>query len=130
MKIAYNAANVADAYLFRQRLEAEDIPAFVIGEYGRGGVGELPANTGVLVWVADDDLEAARALVAEWEGDLPALADDEAGEVDEDRVEANVADVRQSSGYIIARRGILLVAVVLGGALLLSWLRTLAGRGG
>ena len=57
MKIACDAANIADAHLFRQRLDAEDIPAFVIGEYGRGAVGELPANTGVLVWVVDDDLE-------------------------------------------------------------------------
>ena len=57
MKIACDAANIADAHLFRQRLDAEDIPAFVIGEYGRGAVGELPANTGVLVLVVDDDLE-------------------------------------------------------------------------
>lgn len=130
MKIAYNAANIADAHLFRQRLEAEDIPAFVIGEYGRGAVGELPANAGVLVWVADDDLEAARALVAEWETGDDVLPDEgDAGDPDAD-VDPKADPGQRTGGYTLARGMILLMAVTIGGALLLSWLRTLAGRGG
>ena len=59
----YSAANTADAHLIRQMLEAEGIPAFIQGEYLQGAVGELPANTEILVRVADENAGAARAKV-------------------------------------------------------------------
>ena len=41
MRTVYEAANLIDAHLVRQALEAEGIPAFVRGEALTGGMGEL-----------------------------------------------------------------------------------------
>lgn len=125
MQIAYAAANIADAHLFRQWLEDAGIPAFVLGEYLRGGVGELPANTEVYVWVPDAHLEEARIRVREWEAGEAAMPEE-----DEADAEPTAAPVARSGGYTLARGVMLLAAVVIGGALLLSWLRALAERGG
>jgi Putative prokaryotic signal transducing protein len=77
MIIIYRAANIADAHLIRQMLEAEGIHAFIQGEYLQGAVGELPANTEILVHVGDDDYAAARAVVERWENaDVEAIEDD------------------------------------------------------
>jgi Putative prokaryotic signal transducing protein len=79
MRIVYRAANIADAHLIRQMLEAENIPAFIQGEYLQGAVGALPANTEILVHVGDDDYAAARAVVERWESaDAEAIEDEEA----------------------------------------------------
>lgn len=80
MIIIYRAANIADAHLIRQMLEAEGIHAFIQGEYLQGAVGELPANTEILVQVGNDDYAAARAVVERWESaDVEAIEDDEEG---------------------------------------------------
>ncbi|MBW8850256.1 MAG: DUF2007 domain-containing protein [Xanthomonadales bacterium] len=139
MKIAYTAANIADAHLLRQWLEAEGIQAFVLGEYLRGAAGDLPANTEVFVWVADDDLDAARAIVAAWERETPALPDDEdaadeaaagTGEAMAGRAADAEALAAKPGGYTLARGMIVLIAVVICGVVLLGWLRTLAERPG
>lgn len=80
MIIIYRAANIADAHLIRQLLEAEGIPAFIQGEYLQGAVGELPANTEILVHVADENADAARAIVDEWESAEPVMLEEEAAE--------------------------------------------------
>lgn len=73
----YRAANVTDAHLIRQMLEAEGISAFILGEYLQGAIGELPANTEVRVQVGDDDYAAARAVVERWESaEVEAIEDD------------------------------------------------------
>lgn len=41
MRTVYEAANIIDAHLVRQALEAEGIPAYVRGEALTGGIGEL-----------------------------------------------------------------------------------------
>lgn len=41
MRTVYEAANIIDAHLVRQALEAEGIPAYVRGEALIGGIGEL-----------------------------------------------------------------------------------------
>lgn len=77
MIIVYRAANITDAYLIRQMLEAEGIHAYIQGEYLQGAVGELPANTEILVQVGKDDYAAARAVVETWESaDVDAFEDD------------------------------------------------------
>ena len=77
MIVIYRAANIADAHLIRQMLEAEGIHAFIQGEYLQGAVGELPANTEILVQVGDDDYAAARAVVERWESaEVEHLEDD------------------------------------------------------
>ena len=80
MIIVYRAANIADAHLIRQLLEAEGIPAFIQGEYLQGAVGELPANTEILLHVADENADAARAIVDEWESAEPVLLEEDAAE--------------------------------------------------
>ncbi len=80
MIIIYRAANIADAHLIRQMLEAEGVPAFVQGEYLQGAVGELPANTEILVHVADENADAARAIVDEWESAEPVLLEEDVAE--------------------------------------------------
>jgi hypothetical protein len=71
MIIVYRAANITDAHLIRQMLEAEGITAFIQGEYLQGAIGELPANTEILVRVADGNADAARAIVEAWEKSDP-----------------------------------------------------------
>ncbi|TXH66497.1 MAG: DUF2007 domain-containing protein [Lysobacteraceae bacterium] len=67
MRSIYEAVHIADAYLIRQLLEQEGIPAHVAGEYLQGVVGEIPADTRVRVMVADEDSGRAREIIREWE---------------------------------------------------------------
>ncbi len=76
----YRAANTVDAHLIRQMLEAEGIYAFIQGEYLQGAVGELPANTEVLVQVSDEHYAAARAVVQRWESAEIENSEDDADE--------------------------------------------------
>lgn len=67
MKQAYRAANPVDAQLVVDLLASVGIDAFVQGQFLSGGVGELPAGELLRVWVPDDELERARACIAERE---------------------------------------------------------------
>jgi hypothetical protein len=117
MIIVYRAANIADAHLIRQMLEAEGIAAFIQGEYLQGAVGELPANTEILVRVSDEHFDAARAVVAEWESGEPMTFDDE----DDDVVAVT------ASGPVATRSAIryflVFVAIVVGGSIAMILLR-------
>ncbi len=119
MIIIYRAANIADAHLIRQMLEAEGIPAFIQGEYLQGAVGELPANTEILVHVADDNVEAARAIVDEWQSAEPVVFDD--GMHDDGRLEAPPQRAA-GGGYSLAKGVVLFLVVVIGGALAMALL--------
>lgn len=119
MIIAYRAANIADAHLVRQMLEAEGIPAFIQGEYLQGAVGELPANTEILVRVSDDRYDDARAVVAEWESGEPVVFDD-----DEDDDAAAVATAPTAKRSAI-RYFLLFVAIVVGGSIAMILLQRL-----
>lgn len=63
MRTVYDAANLIDAHLVRQALEAEGIPAFVRGEALIGGMGDLGVFGLVAVLVPDAAWIEARALV-------------------------------------------------------------------
>ncbi len=63
MRTVYEAANVIDAHLVRQALEAEGIPAYVRGEALAGGIGELGVFCLVAVMVPELAWPQARALV-------------------------------------------------------------------
>lgn len=71
MRIVYQSTNVADLYLLRDLLAQADIQAHVQGEYLRGGIGELPADTPVSLAVPDEQAEAAREIVLDWERSRP-----------------------------------------------------------
>lgn len=72
MKAAYDAQNLIDAQLVCDLLHSAGIPARVSGAGLLGAAGELPAIGVVQVLVPDDDIERARAVVAEWDaGEIP-----------------------------------------------------------
>lgn len=112
MQIIYRAANLADAHLVRQLLESEGVPAFVQGEYLQGAVGELPANTEVFVHVHDAHVDAARAVVADWESSEPVAFDDE----DLDPVDS-IEPTSLPTHAVGVKRLLLFVAVVVGGVI-------------
>lgn len=76
MRTVYEAANLIDAHLVRQALEAEGIPAFVRGEALIGGMGDLGVFGLVAVMVPEAAWQEARALVDAL--DLGGIADDKA----------------------------------------------------
>ncbi|WP_449446351.1 putative signal transducing protein [Thermomonas brevis] len=78
MRTVYDAANVIDAHLVRQALEAEGIPAFVRGEALTGGIGELGVFGLVAVMVPEAAWPQARDIVAALAlGEAEPLAEDD-----------------------------------------------------
>ncbi len=65
MRTVYEAANLIDAHLVRQALEAEGIPAFIRGEALIGGMGDLGVFGLLAVMVPEAAWPQARALVEE-----------------------------------------------------------------
>lgn len=65
MRTVYEAANLIDAHLVRQALEAEGIPAFIRGEALIGGMGDLGVLGLVAVMVPEAAWPQARSLVEE-----------------------------------------------------------------
>lgn len=63
MHTVYRADNLFDAHLVKDALEAEDIPAFIAGEYLTGGVGQLPALDYIAVQVPESSLVVANGIV-------------------------------------------------------------------
>jgi predicted metal-dependent HD superfamily phosphohydrolase len=75
MKQAYHAANPVDAQLVVDLLASEGIAAFMQGQYLSGAVGELPAGELLRVWVPDEELARAKAVIAGREAQAPLLED-------------------------------------------------------
>lgn len=63
----YDADNLIDAQLVLDLLLDAGLQAHVSGAALSGGVGELPVSGLVKVWVRDDQAEAARACLADWQ---------------------------------------------------------------
>ena len=72
----YFAESPMDAELVAQLLRQAGITAHVLGSDLLGAVGELPALGLVKVWVEDVRVDAARALVADWQA-APVPDEDE-----------------------------------------------------
>jgi hypothetical protein len=70
MHIIYRAENLFDAHLVKDALEAEDIPAFIAGEYLTGAVGQLPAMDYIAVMVPESSQATARDIVSAVEARL------------------------------------------------------------
>jgi hypothetical protein len=90
MQIIYRAANLFDAHLVKDALEAENIPAFISGEYLTGAVGQLPAMDFIAVMVPESSLSAASDIVRDVEAQLSEarLAMKEQGEAPDDPLAA------------------------------------------
>ncbi len=126
MTVVYRPANTAEAHMVRQMLEAEGIPAYIQGEYLQGAIGGLPiSNTELMLRVADEHAEAARAIVDAWESGEPVQLDDD---IDDADASEPVRLERQASGggYTLGKGLLLLFAVVLGGGLAMTLLRRYA----
>lgn len=67
MRSVYSASSLLDARMVADQLQREGIHAEIFGGYLQGGAGELPATGLVRVMVADEDLDRAARIVAEWE---------------------------------------------------------------
>ena len=70
MMVVYHASNSIEAYLIKNLLEQEEIPAYVFGDYLQGGVGEIPAIGLVTVNVSDSDYTRAKEIVDEWDASV------------------------------------------------------------
>lgn len=75
----YQAINSIDAHLVKHALEAEGIPAFVLGEALMGGAGELLAGGFIEVRVPEAFRNEAEALLRE----LPLAGQLEPSEADD-----------------------------------------------
>ena len=67
MKLVYRASNIIEANIVAGMLRAQGIETHVGGFYLQGGIGELAAQDFANVHVADEDVELARKLIAEYE---------------------------------------------------------------
>jgi len=72
MLSVYDASNSVEAYMILNLLESEGIKGRVDGEFLTGGVGELQAIGIVQVAVADQDYDAAKRIVTQWEAEQPS----------------------------------------------------------
>jgi hypothetical protein len=86
MHTVYRAANLFDAHLVKDALEAEGIPAFISGEYLTGAVGQLPAMDFIAVMVPESSLSIATGIVHGVEAQLieARLAISEQGDAPDD----------------------------------------------
>ena len=67
MQKLYEASDSLEAQLLKDRLQAQHIPAVVLGDGLLGGAGELPAMVFPTVWVVESrDLVPARRVLAEF----------------------------------------------------------------
>lgn len=67
MKIIYRAADILEAHIVSGMLIARGIEAYVGGYYLQGAIGDLSPLDFANVSVSDDDVDAAIAVVEEYE---------------------------------------------------------------
>ena len=68
--VAYHASNSIEAYLIKNLLVQQEVPAYIFGDYLQGGVGEIPAIGLVTVNVSDSDYTRAKEIVDEWDASV------------------------------------------------------------
>lgn len=71
MRQVYSPANSAEAHMLVHLLDQAGIAAHIHGEALQSGVGELPAMALLQIQVADEDYEAARKIILDWERKQP-----------------------------------------------------------
>lgn len=73
MRAIYEPAHSIEANLIVGLLLQAGIKSHIAGEYLQGGAGELPAFGLMRIMVADEDSEAARRLIEEWNSGEPVM---------------------------------------------------------
>lgn len=114
MQVVYNAADANEAHILAGFLESQGINAHVSGHYLQGGVGELAPTDLAKIFVADDDIESARALVESYQN-APHNALEGSTETDAEHTEPSSPG---SSRALLIAVGF---AVIVSLAYLLSW---------
>lgn len=105
MQIIYQARDITEAQIVAGMLEASGIPAHTGGYYLQGGVGELAPSDFANVQVADEDVSAARIIVADYEA-TPAASG-------RSPVEAGTDTSERLPGWIITVLVIMLLLALL-----------------
>jgi hypothetical protein len=67
MKLIYRAADISEAHIVAGLLKSHEIEAHVGGHYLQGGVGDLAAMGFATVHVADEDVDLAMSVIADYE---------------------------------------------------------------
>ncbi len=67
MQPIYTARDILEAHILKGYLEQRGIDVHVSGFYLQGGIGELPVSNTVQLWVADEDVAAARIALEEYD---------------------------------------------------------------
>lgn len=73
MRAVYEPAHSIEANLIAGLLLQAGIRSHIAGEYLQGAAGELPVFGLMRVMVADEDAEAARQLINEWNSAEPLV---------------------------------------------------------
>jgi hypothetical protein len=73
MRTIYEPEHAIEANIIAGLLKQAGISAHIAGEYLQGAAGELPVFGLVRIMVADEDAEAARQLIEEWNNGQPLL---------------------------------------------------------
>lgn len=76
MKLIYEASNSIEGHMIINLLEQAGLRARLDGEYLQGGAGELQALGVIRVMVAEQDYEAAKSIIAEWDAQQPTAEAD------------------------------------------------------
>ncbi len=63
----YDASDITEAHIVCGMLKARGIQAHVGGQYLQGGIGDLMVNGFAAVFVTEDALDVARALIGVYE---------------------------------------------------------------
>jgi hypothetical protein len=100
LKLVYRASDINEAHIVSGMLRANGIESHVGGYYLQGGIGELAAQDFATVYVADEDIESAQAIIAEYENAA-------------DNTDPDVTHGSQASFLLSIVLFILLVAVVI-----------------
>jgi hypothetical protein len=67
MKLIYRATDISEAHIIAGLLQTYEIDAHVGGHYLQGGVGDLAAMDFATIHVADEDVELAITIIADYE---------------------------------------------------------------
>ena len=67
MKLIYKAKDITEAHIISGLLKSNDIDSHVGGHYLQGGVGELAAMEFATINVADENVDSALSIIAEYE---------------------------------------------------------------
>jgi hypothetical protein len=69
MQLIYRAGDITEAHIVAGMLRAHGLECHVGGHYLQGGIGDMAVQDFAVVHVADEDVTAAKELIAQYESD-------------------------------------------------------------